>query len=66
MLKELRKVLRKDTEKESNLLCEEINIKVNDIYSNDRKKIRKKIFQNLLKMVVHQYSIYFLLIMNLI
>lgn len=66
MFKQLKKVLRKDNTKEGNLVCKEINIKINEIYCNDKMENIKKKFQSLLKLAVHQYLISFLLIMNLI
>ena len=44
MFKQLKKVLRKDNTKEGNLVCKEINIKINEIYCNDKmENIKKKI-----------------------
>ena len=43
MFKQLKKVLRKDNTKEGNLVCKEINIKINEIYCNDKmENIKKK------------------------
>jgi hypothetical protein len=42
MLKQLKKVIRKDNAKEGNLVCKEINIKINEIYYNDKMGNIKK------------------------